>query len=64
MKVQNINIKRNAEDYLKRMKPIAVALDKVQSDGCKLSDAVEVWKALERDMDSLIPSVVTHKVQG
>ena len=33
-----------AEDYLKRMNPIAVALDKVQSDGCKLSDAVKVWK--------------------
>ncbi|KAI6658694.1 hypothetical protein LOD99_10989, partial [Oopsacas minuta] len=55
MKVQNINIKRNAEDYLKQMKPIAVALDKVQSDSCKLSDAVEVWKALKRDMDSLMP---------
>ena len=29
-KVQDINIKRNAKDYLRRMKPIAVALDKVQ----------------------------------
>ena len=64
MKVQDIIIKRNAEDYLKRLKPIAVALDKVQSDGCKLSDAVEAWKALERDKDSLIPSVVRHKVKG
>ncbi|KAI6647091.1 hypothetical protein LOD99_8928 [Oopsacas minuta] len=64
MKAQNINIKRNAEDYLKRMTPIAVALDKVQSDSCKLSDAVGVWKALKRDMDSLMPSVVTHKVQN
>ena len=48
-KVRDIKIKRNAEDYLIPMKPIAVALDKVQSD----SEAVEVWKALEREIDSL-----------
>ena len=48
-KVQDISIKRNAEDYLKCMKPIAVALDKVQSDTCKISDAVEVWKELSHD---------------
>ena len=41
-KVQDISIKRNTEDYLRRMKPIAVALDKVQSDSCKLSEVVEV----------------------
>ena len=51
-KVRDINIKRNAEDYLRSMKPITVALDKVQSDSCKLSEAVEVWKTLEREMDS------------
>ena len=52
-KVRNICIKRNTEDYLRRMKPIAVALDKVQSDSCKLSEAVEVWKTLEQEMESL-----------
>ena len=50
--MRDINIKRNAEDYLRSMKPITVALDKVQSDSCKLSEAVEVWKTLEREMDS------------
>ena len=62
-KVRDINIKRNAEDYLRLMKPIAVALDKVQSDSCKLSEAVEVWKALERETDSLQPFDVAQKVQ-
>ena len=41
-KVQDFSIKRNADDYLKRMKPIAISLDKVQIDSCKLSEAVEV----------------------
>ena len=51
-KLQNLSIKRNVEDYLKRMKPIAISLDKVQSDSCKLSEAVEVWKRLSEDMAS------------
>ena len=62
-KVRDINIKKNAEDYLRRMKPIAVALDKVQSDSCKLSETVEVWKALELEMESSQPIVVTQRVQ-
>ena len=51
-KVQNLSIKKNAEDYLKRIKLIAIALDKVQSDSCKLSEAVEVWIRLSDDMAS------------
>ena len=49
-KVQDISIKRNAEDYLKHMKPITIALDKVQNDTCRISDAVEVWKELSHDI--------------
>ena len=41
-KVKDFALKRNAEDYLQRMKPIAVALNRVQSDSCKISDAVHV----------------------
>ena len=62
-KVQDLSIKRNAEDYLKCMKPIAIALDKVQSDSCKLSEAVEVWKRLSEDMASSQPLVVSQKVE-
>lgn len=50
-KVQNISIKRNAEDYLKRLKPISVALDKVQRDTCFIGGAVEAWKQLGTDWD-------------
>ena len=46
MKVQDITIKRNAEDYLKRMKPVVLFLIKCRVR-CKLSDAVGVWKVLE-----------------
>ena len=60
-KVQDISIKRNAEDYLKRMKPIAVALDKVQSDTCKIRDAVEVWKELSHDTS---PGIVHSKLRN
>ena len=40
---QDINMKGNTEDYLKRIKPIPVALDKVKGDICKINDAVDVW---------------------
>lgn len=50
-KVQNIGIKRQAEDYLRLLKPISIALDIVQSDSCFLSDAVSVWKKLEKDFE-------------
>ena len=46
MKVQDITIKRNAEDYLKRMKPVVLFLIKCRVR-CKLSDAVGDWKVLE-----------------
>ena len=62
-KVRDISIKRKAEDYLGRIEPFAVALDKVQSDSFKLSEVFEVWKALEREMVSLQQFFVTQKVQ-
>ena len=49
-KVNDFALKRNAEDYLQRMRPIAVALDWIQSDSCKVSDAVHVWKKHDDDL--------------
>ena len=49
-KAKDFALKRNAEDYLQRMRPIAVALDRIQSDSCNISDAVHVWKKLEDDL--------------
>ena len=63
-KVQNIGIKRNADDYLQRLKPISVALDKVQRDNCFMGQAVDAWKQLERDLEEVNqPLTVMKKVQ-
>jgi len=48
--VTNLGVKRSAEELLQRLKPIAVALDKVQRDSCTIADAVDIWKQLETDL--------------
>ncbi|XP_076038547.1 uncharacterized protein LOC143023811 [Oratosquilla oratoria] len=45
-KVSNLTLKRSAEDLLARLEPIAVALDKAQSDKCTIAEAVNMWKEL------------------
>ena len=47
-KVKNIGIKRNAKYFLNRLKPISVALDRVQSDTCVISETVQIWKDPEK----------------
>ncbi|KAJ8911975.1 hypothetical protein NQ315_003253 [Exocentrus adspersus] len=42
-KVFDINLKVNAQDYLQKLKQIAIALDKVQSDNCTISECTEIW---------------------
>lgn len=49
-KVNDKGLKRTAEDYLDRMKPIAVALDSIQRETTLISDAVEIWLKLKDDM--------------
>lgn len=49
-KVINIQIKKSVEEVLKIFRPIAIALDKVQSNSCKIGDAVIVWKKLENEL--------------
>ena len=62
-KVKDIALKRNAEDYLQGMKPIIVALNRVQSDSCKISDVVHVWKKLQDDLkESNQPTTVMKKL--
>jgi uncharacterized protein YuzB (UPF0349 family) len=53
-KVTNLAIKRNAEDLLKILKPIAVALDKIQKNSCTISDALVIWKDLEKNLLNLL----------
>lgn len=44
--VQNLGLKRNCEDLLLLVEPIAGVLDIIQSDTTKISDSVVVWKRL------------------
>ena len=41
-KVKNYSIKLNAEEFLVRLKPISVALDRIQRDNAIISDTVEI----------------------
>ena len=52
-KVLDINLKRQTLDYLSKMKPLAVALDKLQRDSCHLADAVVIWKELAESFDEM-----------
>ncbi|KAI6648625.1 Transposase [Oopsacas minuta] len=62
-KVKNYSIKRNAEDLFIRLKPISVALDRIQRENAIISDTVEVWKTLYEDLlSSQQPAHVLRKV--
>ena len=49
-KVKNYSIKRNAEEFLVRLMPISVTLDRIQRDNAIISDTVEIWKKLNEDL--------------
>lgn len=55
-KIEDMEMKRNAEDYFKKLKMISISLDKIQKDSCTLSEAIDVWKDLleffEKNCDS------------
>lgn len=51
--VTNIGVKRNLEDMLNQLKPIANALDKVQKNDCSISDCVHIWKTLGKELEEL-----------
>lgn len=53
-KIFNMAIKRNAEDMIAILKPIATALDHVQSNKCSISDAVVYWKILKSELDKIL----------
>lgn len=46
-KVNDLAIKRNVEDVISFMKPIAVAVDKAQASNCSLADSVHIWLSLK-----------------
>lgn len=54
-KVLNMGMKRNAEELLKRLKCVAVALDAMQRDSTTIADAVAIWKKMAKAITSLNP---------
>ena len=64
-KVKNYSIKRDAEDLLIRLKPISVALDRIQRENAIISDTVEVWKQLHEELlSSQQPAQVLSRVRA
>lgn len=59
-RVIDVNIKRNTEDLLHIIQPIANAIDVMQADNTKIADAVCCWKRLE----SLLNTAITSKPQS
>ena len=57
--VRDLELKQRAAEYLSKMKPIAIALDKLQSDKCSISDSVVIWKNLQDAFDDMPLSVCT-----
>ena len=47
----NVALKRPAEDYSKILKPVCVALNKMQASKTNLSDAVAFWNELREALD-------------
>ena len=47
--IEKIAIKREAGRLLSQMKKLGIAVDKMQSDSCHLSDAVHIWYSLIKD---------------
>jgi len=52
--VLNINIKRNIENLLSVLQPIANYLQKMQSSKCKINNAVFLWKTLEQNLKKIM----------
>ncbi|XP_067144541.1 uncharacterized protein [Centruroides vittatus] len=59
-KVQNLEIKHDAEDLLTRLKIIAVALDKMQRNDCTISEGIELWFGVQNDLQQLGITGVTQ----
>lgn len=50
----NMGIKRNAEDLIEVLKPIATALDFMEGNLCNLANCCVIWKDLERKLYELL----------
>ena len=55
--VNDVNISVNTQDYLQRMQPIAVALDRAQRSFTTISDCIEIWNQLGTDLENQLTAV-------
>jgi len=63
--VNDVNIAVNASDYMQRMNPIAIALDKAQRSDTMIADVVEVWHELEESLSGQPDNVMRSlKLRG
>lgn len=62
-KVSNMVLKRSAEELLGRLRPIAIALDRMQRDTTMLAESVDVWKELRDQLGLLDNREVTRKFE-
>ncbi|KAK2146527.1 hypothetical protein LSH36_602g01037 [Paralvinella palmiformis] len=51
-KIQDIRIYRNAQDLATQLRPIAVALDKAQSDSHSIADPCHMWLSLQQLLEA------------
>lgn len=63
-KVRDFGIKRNAEDLLARLKPISVALDRMQSETTHIAEAVEIWIELQTKLNDILPGEFKKKLDA
>lgn len=59
-KINDINLKNNAQHYLQKLKKIAVALDIVQKDTCTIGESTEIWIKLLLDFEEFEESDRIH----
>lgn len=59
--IMDVKLKQKAKRFVAILKPIAIALDRLQNDSTKISDAVVIWKRLQAEIFDL--NEVTEEIK-
>ena len=62
--VKDDYLKQSTQDYLNRMKPIAIALDRMQRTNCTIADAVDIWKDLKGALQPHLDNAMMKSVDS
>lgn len=60
--VMNVSIKRNAEDLIEILQPIATALDFMEGNRCNIAACTLIWKDLERSLKNILQDKSAKKM--